>query len=338
MKELTTTSGIKPIVSVIMPVYNSDQYISEAIESVLKQSMPDFELILVDDGSTDSSGIICDQFKKKDVRIKVIHKTNGGVSSARNIGIYESVGEYITFIDNDDIYDKDFLKVLISAMKSADADLSKAGRKNIKITFNNKILGQTESTYKDICMDYETFSAYYPEIKKSGVYSSIWNGIYKRSIILENKILFDESVRHGNEDIIFNSVYSVYCKKIIFVKDLLYTHFYRFGHSTSAKFYDDQIITRIKAIKLEMNLVSDEEGKKRINLEGIRECFHLLLPLKNYKDKVPYIEIIKNNLDFSVLKKTHILTSKYFSGPAKYDLMLIKSEMYRLYFLLRNIT
>ena len=91
-------------ISIIVPVYNSEKYLPETAQSILKQSFSDFELILVDDGSKDGSGKICDQLAAKDTRIKVIHKTNGGICSARNAGLKEAAGEYIAFCDNDDIY------------------------------------------------------------------------------------------------------------------------------------------------------------------------------------------------------------------------------------------
>ena len=91
-------------VSIIMPVYNSEKYLSKAVESVLAQDFQDFELIMVDDGSPDNSGAVCDSYAEKDARVKVIHKKNGGICSARNAGIDAARGEYIGFCDNDDLY------------------------------------------------------------------------------------------------------------------------------------------------------------------------------------------------------------------------------------------
>ena len=326
-----------PKVSVIMPVYNSKQFLPEAIESVLKQSMSDFELILVNDGSTDGSAEVCDKYADTDGRIRVIHKKNGGVCSARNVGIDASRSEYVTFIDNDDYYDTDFLEVLFSGIISENADLAKCGRKNIRITPENKILKETENTYLDVCLDKEEFSEQYIRIKLSGIYSSIWNGLYRKSILVENNVRFDENVVHGNEDIIFNSEYSLYCSRFLFVRKSLYTHFYRIGHSTSTKFYDDQVSTRIQALNMEMNLTQNEESKNIIALEGIRECFRLLLPIKEHKKRLEYIDYIKRNMDFNVLKKNKILSADLLSKAAKVDLILIKNRAYRLYFSLRKL-
>lgn len=89
-------------ISVIVPVYNVEKYLSRCIDSIISQTFSDFELILVDDGSTDSSGKICDEYGKKDGRVKVIHKRNGGLSSARNCGLENAKGNYICFVDSDD--------------------------------------------------------------------------------------------------------------------------------------------------------------------------------------------------------------------------------------------
>lgn len=111
-------------VSVIIPVYNVEKYLEECIESVLKQTYKNLEIILVDDGSKDNSGNICDEYAKKDERIKVIHKTNGGLSDARNAGIDIAKGEYITFLDSDDFIEEDMYEFLVKNIEKANADIS----------------------------------------------------------------------------------------------------------------------------------------------------------------------------------------------------------------------
>ena len=99
-------------ISIIVPVYNVEKYLPTCVDSILCQTFTNFELILVDDGSTDRSGIICDEYEKKDTRVKVIHKENGGLSSARNAGLYIAKGKYIGFVDSDDFIDKEMYIVL----------------------------------------------------------------------------------------------------------------------------------------------------------------------------------------------------------------------------------
>lgn len=111
-------------VSVIIPVYNVEKYLEECIESVIKQTYKNLEIILVDDGSKDNSGYICDEYKKKDERIKVIHKPNGGLSDARNVGIDIAKGEYIAFLDSDDYIEEDMYEILVKNIEKANADIS----------------------------------------------------------------------------------------------------------------------------------------------------------------------------------------------------------------------
>ena len=104
-------------ISIIVPVYNVELYLEKCIESIINQTYTNIEIILVDDGATDSSGNICDLYSKKDSRIKVIHKRNGGLSDARNVGIEKAVGQYLMFVDSDDYIDKTMCEKLYNALK-----------------------------------------------------------------------------------------------------------------------------------------------------------------------------------------------------------------------------
>ena len=112
------------MVSVIIPIYNVEKYLSECIESVINQTYSDLEIILVNDGSTDNCRDICERYKRKDSRIKLVHKNNGGLSSARNAGIDVANGDYYTFIDSDDYIMSDMIEQLVYAIQSANADVS----------------------------------------------------------------------------------------------------------------------------------------------------------------------------------------------------------------------
>lgn len=112
-----------PKLSIIVPIYNVEQYIHKCLDSILNQTFADFELLLVDDGSPDNCGMICDEYAQKDERIKVIHKKNGGVSEARNFGIDRAIGEYIAFIDPDDWIDEEMYSVVLDYMDSNGLDI-----------------------------------------------------------------------------------------------------------------------------------------------------------------------------------------------------------------------
>lgn len=115
------------LISVVVPIYNVERYLSKCIDSIINQTYCNFELILVDDGSTDNSGMICDKYAETDIRIKIIHKKNGGLSDARNVGISLANGDYITLIDSDDYIDSKFLENFINIIRKQDADLIVTG-------------------------------------------------------------------------------------------------------------------------------------------------------------------------------------------------------------------
>lgn len=119
------------MISVVVPVYKVEKYLERCINSVLSQSYKDLEVILVDDGSPDKCGKICDEYAKKDDRVKVIHKENGGQSSARNIGIQEAKGQYISFIDSDDYLEKNAYETLIKVATTTNADITEGGVQSI---------------------------------------------------------------------------------------------------------------------------------------------------------------------------------------------------------------
>ncbi|MDR0298917.1 MAG: glycosyltransferase [Streptococcaceae bacterium] len=122
------------LISIIIPVYNSEKFLRRTLQSVLEQSYQNFELLLIDDGSTDGSGQICDDFASKDLRVKVFHMENSGISSAQNKGLDEAKGAYITFCDNDDIYHPQYLEVLAYALENTEADIAKGRTASIGIS------------------------------------------------------------------------------------------------------------------------------------------------------------------------------------------------------------
>lgn len=143
-----------PKISIIVPVYNVEKYIHRCIDSILHQTFKDFELILVDDGSLDNSGKICDEYAKEDDRIKVIHKENGGLSDARNVGLDIAQGEYIAFVDSDDWIEKDMYSILYENIRKYNADISICKMRKIfdstvdnNITTNNCIILNNEEAF-----------------------------------------------------------------------------------------------------------------------------------------------------------------------------------------------
>lgn len=189
-------------VSVIMPIYNKEEYLKRSIESILNQSLKDIEIILIDDGSIDRSGELCEEYAKKNNNITVIHKKNGGVSSARNVGIENANGKFITFVDPDDSLEVDAVEYLYNLANTYACEI---GCYKMNTFINNTI--QKKDIYAEkikVYKDREIINEY----SKNGTFLySVCNKIYLKSLIKD--IRFSEEVRYA-EDALFN--YEVMCK------------------------------------------------------------------------------------------------------------------------------
>lgn len=182
-----------PLVSIIVPVYNSGKYLKKCLDSILSQSFSDFELLLVDDGSEDSSGTVCDEYESKDARVKVFHKANGGVSSARNLGLEKAKGEFVSFIDSDDWIDLDYLSVLLAGK---DCDLSVCNYRVEDSDIKWEI--SVDEGFQDkgsiaVLLDggrFEGCSFLGPVCK-----------LFRREIIMDNNIRFKENIYSGEDSL-----------------------------------------------------------------------------------------------------------------------------------------
>ncbi len=193
------------IFSVIVPVYNVEKYLNECINSILSQDFLDYELILVNDGSTDNSGNICDEYAKKDDRIKTIHKKNGGSSSARNVGTNIAQGEYIVYLDSDDyICDNSFLTKLAQKTRFG-VDIIFYGYK--KYFEHEKVWG------KDICQypllkDKEPSKALSSLLETDMYDGSAWNKAVRREFLLQNGIMFEPGMISEDSEWFLNVIVS----------------------------------------------------------------------------------------------------------------------------------
>ena len=203
------------LISVIVPVYNVERYLPRCIESILKQTYKNFELILVDDGTPDRSGIICDRYAEKDSRIKVIHKENGGVSTARNAGIDAAKGEWITFVDSDDWIEEKYLNMLLEPAIKSGLDLVVGTVQHRDLTIfsfpiHDEIVdvNQTEKIHIVKAISRQEFGG--PCVK-----------LFKASIIQDNNIRFISGIKIG-EDAIFVKQYLRYSKRFALISGTIY--------------------------------------------------------------------------------------------------------------------
>lgn len=206
----------KPQISIIVPVYNVEKYLRQCLDSIIAQTFTDWECILVDDGSKDNSGSICDEYAQKENRFRVIHKENGGVSSTRNLGLSEANGNYICFLDSDDRMRPELLKTCIE--KIGDSDVLIFGFERFGCRTDKMILKDLKVSGKEDC------KSFLYELKENGETSEFfcfpWNKLYKRDLLVNHSVLFptDISLR---EDEIFAYRYLPYIESIVTISDIL---------------------------------------------------------------------------------------------------------------------
>lgn len=193
---------MNPKVSVIVPVYNVQEKLRRCIESILRQDFTDFELLLMDDGSKDESGKVCDEYAAKDSRIYVLHKENSGVSDTRNQAIRLARGEYLQFVDSDDWLTPEATGLLVSTMEKQGCDLV--------ISDFYRVVGERLAHKGDIQEDglltRKEFAAYMIENPADYYYGVLWNKLYKKSIIEKHKLIMDKEI-NWCEDFLFNMEY-----------------------------------------------------------------------------------------------------------------------------------
>lgn len=199
------------MISIIVPIYNVDKYLERCLNSILSQTYHDIQAILIDDGSTDSSGLICDQYAKLDKRIKVIHKKNGGISSARNVGLRLASGEYIGFVDSDDYIDSEMFELLYKRSVETSADIVVCGfrsfgnkQKDFSLEFENNIM-TTEAGLRRL-LENEQMPAY------------SWNKLFKKELF--DGIVFPVNQRY--EDVRVMHKLFLKAKKIATVGSMPY--------------------------------------------------------------------------------------------------------------------
>lgn len=242
-----------PLVSIIIPVYNIEKYIERCVESILKQSYTNLQILLIDDGSKDRSGTICEKLKKRDSRIEVYHKVNGGLSDARNYGILHANGKYISFVDGDDWIEKEYIEKLLLYVLKYNADFSQC---QFQYAFDYRIEKLDVKQEKIQVFSREQAIISFIESGPIGISVAAWGKLYKREIF--SKIKYQKGMVHEDVfttcDIIFDAV-----NKVVVVDEPLYNYYQRTGsisNSNNVKRYCDRIIVQKHVLEQ-----AEKEGK-----------------------------------------------------------------------------
>lgn len=234
-------------ISIIVPIYNTSKYLRNCLDSIVNQTMENIEIILVDDGSTDGSDIIIDEYAEKDERVKKIHKQNSGPSETRNIGIDNATGEYIMFIDSDDWIEPQTCQILYRKAKKKNADFVICGNYNVATSgitrrniFNNeKYLSGNEYEQEIRVSTLGLVGTKMKNPAKLDRLTPIWARLYKTEIIKNNEIRFIDLNLLPSECLQFNFEFCCYAKNALYVEDVLYYYRRNTEMSVTKPFRDD---------------------------------------------------------------------------------------------------
>ena len=297
------------MISVIVPIYNVEEYLPACIESILNQTYKDLEILLIDDGSTDNSGKICDKYVKQDNRCIAIHQLNKGLSGARNTGLDHATGEYISFIDGDDYIHPQMFEILYEALQKGDYDFSMTLYKEVY----NKEQFQLIPSYSsnEICQQQLIYGLYnssntnnnYPEIN----FHVVWNKLYKKNFI--GTLSF---IRTSSEDTVFINTLYLECKKAIVINQEMYYWVQR-STSITHQGIDKTYVYRLQSYYLcYQNIPNDNLPYRAVALDSLYK--KLILFNLNIKDKIwisqlkEINETIKKETIIEFITNIHIST------------------------------
>lgn len=273
------------LISIIIPVYNCDLYLRDCVNSVLSQNYENIEIILIDDGSTDKSGLICDEYAAQNERVRAYHQKNAGVSAARNVGLDMATGTYIVFLDADDILADNNLEQILAINPDADLviggtiEINEDGQENgNKIILPEKVLNQKEILE----------ALFYEE--QYGYLGILTPKVFKAEIIETKNIRFDTQIKY-NEDRLFITEYLLYCDKIRFITD--YYYYYRQRSNSALGQIKEQfkpaVLTELAAFE-KMKLLLEKQYHElyyRISHLIFEKALYWLKKIpKNYPDEI----------------------------------------------------
>lgn len=281
----------EPLVSVIVPVYKAEKYLEKCVESIINQTYKNLEIILVDDGSPDNCPAMCDEFTKRDSRIKVFHKKNGGQASARNLAINNSNGDYICFVDSDDFIKNNYVKRMLDAIINSNSDLCCSG-----FTFTNedntKTYDSCPNVKNDTIIKKDIVTYYYTKYYAS--FLQVTNKLYKFSLF--KNIRFAEGYIYEDLEINLHLIHQ--CKKMIIINDALYVAIEHDGSTTNSAYSNRKVDCQIFVLNSHIKFLKENHLQKYIKFELTKRLNALCWTYRNIEDSEPKIylkqEILKH--------------------------------------------
>lgn len=317
------------LISVIVPAYNIDKYIERCIKSILNQTYSNIEVIIVDDGSTDNTRNIIDEYALKDHRIIPIHKENGGVSSARMEGIYKATGEWIGFVDGDDVIEANMYEVLMNNAIKYNADISHCG---YQMVFPDGHILKFHGTGKII--NANTEEGLFNLLKADYVEPGLWNKLYKKSLFegLEDSNLWDSNIKY-NEDLLMNYILFKKSSRSYFIDLTLYNYILRKNSASTSLPSLKSIEDPLRVIKIIKEDTKNKDLYKIIYERYIRILINCCIQNYYKAESIECSNILKKEISTSMFKNCNskkvcimAIVAAYFSKLFK----LVKIVYYKL--------
>ena len=294
---------MKDKISVIVPIYNVEKYLKRCIESLLNQSYTDLEILLVDDGSPDNCGMICDEYGQKDSRVRVFHKTNGGVASARNLALKEATGKYVSFVDPDDYVAPEYLERMYVVLKKSGSQLAVCKafdcNESTQAYFNMQPKSYQNVEIVAVDENYD-FLAKYSK-------TCAWGVLYDTAVI--KNLTFPDDLYVG-EDTVFFAQALLNCKQIVSIQDQLYCYVLNQNSVTAYTAYTDKKFTEVEAWRRVCSLVEPMGG---IIYNSARACYML-----NCTKALKYMSLFggrdKKKYDFCVMEARKTISCLWHSS------------------------
>ncbi len=285
------------LISIIVPIYNKEDYLRQCLDSIINQSYTNFEVLLVNDGSTDSSGIICQEYSERDSRFRYIEKKNGGVSSARNLGLERSEGAYITFIDSDDWVEFNYLEVLYNALRENNTDVAISSYKSYYLdgNFYLRVYSSQEEEFLRIGKrNRDVFLEEFPKLGKlNHDFHCIASKLFKRELLESQK--FDESINYGEDLYFFFNLY-LKMQSIIYVKEA--TYIYRqHGTNITLNFTESLALQEIQIHEQILKSAENQGIASFYYLEKLKYIVSLRIEQFPYSDAIKKYETIVSDLE-----------------------------------------
>lgn len=288
---------MEPKVSIVVPIYNAENYIHECIDSILDSTLKEIEIIIINDGSKDSSGKIIDEYAKKDSRIKVIHQKNSGPATARNKGIKVAKGKYVGFVDSDDTIESNMYEVLFNLANSKSIEMAMCNYKEVNIV-NNKFFDVKHNIKQNVKLNKNDIRNNIVNTFTSNInygFFSMCNKIYLREWLIKSRIKIDEKRVHG-EDWLFNINVFLSLDSFICTDKTLYNYIHINSGSLMVKYRENQfdlfLDGRLKVLELIPNDLIDFDN---FNRNFVMEfSAYILNTYKNIKDKDKRQRLLNN--------------------------------------------